>query len=85
MIRYENHCCDCAVPGYPCEGDACPNINVLVYYCDICSNDSPAEYIFEDEHYCEECATEYLKEVFESLTVLEQAEKLNISLQRLED
>ena len=28
MITYENECCGCAVPAYPCMGDACPNRHV---------------------------------------------------------
>ena len=34
MIRIENHCCDCAAPGYPCRGDLCPYRHVTVLYCD---------------------------------------------------
>lgn len=36
MVRVENHCCDCAAPGYPCRGISCPNRNVEVHYCDRC-------------------------------------------------
>lgn len=85
MIKYENHCCDCAVPAYPCLGDSCPRVNVPVYYCDICSNDTLAEYSIEDEHYCETHAKEYLKEIFEDLIAPEQAELLKISVRRLGD
>ena len=85
MLRYENHCCGCAVPAYPCVGNSCPNINVPVYYCDCCNNDAHAEYSIEDEDYCEDCAKTYLKEVFDALTPLEQAEVLGISLKYLEE
>lgn len=85
MIKYENHCCGCAVPAYPCIGSSCPNVNVPVYYCDVCDNGNYAEYDIEGGHYCENHAKEYLKENFEELTVLEQAEILNISLKSLED
>ena len=84
MIRYENHCCDCAVPGYPCLGNSCPYINVPTYCCDCCGGDTYAEYNVEGDHYCEACAKEYLKEVFEDLTLLEQAKVLNISIRSLE-
>lgn len=47
MIKYENHCCACAVPGI--------------------------------------LAKEYLKEVFEDLTISEQAEVLDVLLKKLED
>ena len=36
MTRIENHCCDCAVPGYPCRGRSCPRRRVEVHYCDRC-------------------------------------------------
>lgn len=85
MIKYENHCCGCAVPAYPCIGNACPNVNVPVYYCDICDNDIYAEYDIEGEHYCEKHAKEYLEERFEELSVSERAEILNISLKNVED
>lgn len=85
MIRYENHCCDCAVPGYPCEGDSCHYINVPTYYCDICNKDEYAKYDIEGEHYCEDCAKGYLKEVFGNLTLSEQAEVLEIDMKSLED
>ena len=59
MKRIENHCCDCAVPGYPCLGDACPNRNVKVFYCDKCDPkcDWPLEDVFEvdGKDLCEEC------------------------------
>lgn len=85
MIRYENHCCGCAVPAYPCIGDDCPYVNVPMCYCDYCDNDSHAEYDIEGEHYCENCAKKYLKEVFNDLTLSEQAESLDINMKCLED
>ena len=84
MIKYENHCCDCAVPGYPCVGKACPYVNVPVYYCDECNNETCAQYDIEGSHYCEECAKEYLREAFEELTIVEQAEALGVSIERLD-
>lgn len=85
MIRYENHCCSCAVPGYPCIGSACPNVNVPVYYCDVCYDDTYAEYEIEGEHFCESCAKCYMKEAFCDLTLSEQAEVLDIDMKRLEE
>lgn len=60
MIRYENRCCDCAVPGYPCLGSACPNRNVEVHYCDNPKCRCELEDIYEDgfEELCEECYSE---------------------------
>lgn len=85
MIKYENQCCDCAVPGYPCLGSSCPNINVPVYYCDFCNNDTYAKYDIDSEHYCEECTKKYLIDYFNNLTTSEKAESLDILLKNLED
>ena len=85
MIKYENHCCDCAVPAYPCVGSSCPYMNVPVYYCDYCSDDTYAEYDIEGEHYCESHAKAYLKEAFNDLTPIEQAEVLDINMKGLVD
>lgn len=85
MIKHENQCCDCAVPGYPCLGIFCPYINVPVYYCDICNYDAYAEYEIDGEHYCKDCAKNYLKECFDDLTLLEQAKILDIPFKRLEN
>lgn len=59
MVKIENHCCDCAVPGYPCRGSSCPNLNVEVYYCDECGEELDGEiYDVDDEELCEECLKE---------------------------
>ena len=60
MVRYENHCCDCAVPGYPCSGSSCPNRNVPVYYCDSCGEELEEIYDVDGEELCEDC----LKDMF---------------------
>ena len=60
MIIIENHCCDCAVPGYPCRGSACPNRRVEVHYCDNCGHELEDIYDVDGEELCEEC----LKEMF---------------------
>ena len=39
MVTYENECCDCEVPAYPCLGSSCPNRHVKHYYCDDCRDD----------------------------------------------
>lgn len=58
MIRYEDHCCDCAVPGYPCLGDSCSLRHVPVLYCDMCGEeiweDSRRNYD-KDYHVCTSC------------------------------
>lgn len=55
MKRVENHCCDCAVPGYPCRGDACPLRGVEVFYCDKCGRELEEIYDVDDEELCENC------------------------------
>jgi hypothetical protein len=60
MTRIENHCCHCAVPGYPCLGSACPNINVEVCYCDKCGDELDEVYEADGYELCEYC----LKEMF---------------------
>ena len=61
MVRYENRCCGCAVPGYPCLGSSCPNRNVPVYYCDKCGDEIDGDvYEVDSEELCEDC----LKDMF---------------------
>ena len=35
-LIYENQCCDCATPAYPCRGRSCPRRRVPVHICDKC-------------------------------------------------
>ena len=62
MVRYENHCCDCATGTYPCLGDTCPLTRVEVHYCDNpeCKVEIDEIYEVDGEEYCEDC----LKEMF---------------------
>ena len=60
MLLYENHCCDCAAPGYPCRGSACPNRRGPVYYCDKCGAELDEVYEVGNEELCEDC----LKDMF---------------------
>jgi len=66
---YNDECCGCAVPGYPCRGDSCPNRHVLRYRCDNCGLDGLGEdniRITDDgEELCEECAMELYPDQFE--------------------
>jgi hypothetical protein len=54
-IRYEDECCGCAVPSYPCSGDACPNRNVPHLYCDNCKEEADELYETENGQLCAEC------------------------------
>lgn len=64
MVVIENHCCDCAVPGYPCLGNACKRRHVEVHYCDKCGFDIPDREIHKvgDKEYCEDCYEELYKD-----------------------
>lgn len=62
MLKYENQCCSCAVPAYPCRGASCPNRNVPVYYCDKCKEEiSDDVYELDGEHLCEDCLKKMFK------------------------
>jgi hypothetical protein len=58
--KIENHCCDCAAPGYPCLGSECSLRHVKVFYCDHCGEELEEIYDVDGEDLCEEC----LKEMF---------------------
>ena len=62
MKRIENHCCDCATPGYPCMGALCPLRNVEVYYCDHCKAELDEVHELDGEELCEDCFNEYREE-----------------------
>lgn len=63
MVTYENECCDCAVPGYPCIGSSCPNRHVKHYYCDECRDDVEKLYRFDSEELCLDCIEKRLEVV----------------------
>ena len=66
MKKIENRCEGCAVPGYPCLGDACPNRKVTVYYCDICKSEI-CEEVYEafGSDLCEDCLKRTFKKNLE--------------------
>lgn len=59
MKQYENECVDC---GLPCIGDACPNRNVLHYYCDECDEETQL-YYFDGRELCISCIEDLLEKV----------------------
>lgn len=77
MLKYEDECCGCAVPGYPCIGESCKNRNVPRYYCDACGIAGDI-YTVEDMDLCTEHLEEYLQDVFDELTIDEKAKALKI-------
>lgn len=58
MVRYENHCCDCAAPAYPCRGSDCPLTHIEVHYCDECKSEIDEIYDDDGGELCEECLLE---------------------------
>lgn len=58
MVVIENHCCDCAVPGYPCLGSDCELRRVEVHYCDCGCGFKATETGRDGGEYCEECLRE---------------------------
>ena len=64
MIKYENECCSCAVPAYPCLGDTCPRLRVPHFYCDECGNEEQL-YYYDDRQLCISCIEQLLEKVNE--------------------
>lgn len=58
MVKYENRCCDCATPAYPCRGSSCPLRSVPVHYCDKCGDELDEVYEVDGEELCEDCLKE---------------------------
>lgn len=65
MVRIENQCCDCAVPGYPCMGSSCPRRHVRIYECDDCGVELEQGelYEYDGEELCIDCIKERLSVV----------------------
>lgn len=68
MTVIENHCCDCAAPGYPCMGAACPNRRVTVFYCDNtrCSahlTGADRLFVVGDSQLCRDCVEDMAERV----------------------
>lgn len=62
-VVYENECCDCAVPAYPCLGNACPNRHVPHLYCDKCEEEVEVLYETENGQLCAKCVLEMFEKV----------------------
>lgn len=66
-LVYEDDCCQCAVPGYPCTGE---HKRVPHYYCDgkDCGEEfSPSElYDFDGDMLCVDCLVKQFRKVSES-------------------
>lgn len=81
MKRITDYCVDC---GLPCKGSSCIHNNATVYECDIC-HEPPAKYRLANSDYCDECAEIYLSEIFTQLTREEQADRLDVELEDIND
>lgn len=53
MKKIENNCVGCP-PEIGCLGSACPYVNIEVYYCDDCGDETTL-YYFEDMELCINC------------------------------
>ncbi|MBQ7976586.1 MAG: hypothetical protein IJ300_12950 [Clostridia bacterium] len=62
MVRYENDCVGCAVPGYPCRGSDCPLRNVAHYYCDECGAEEQL-FEYDGQELCRDCLLEAVPSV----------------------
>lgn len=63
MVREENNCCGCAVPGYPCLGTGCLKRHERVLICDNCKEESEYLYIVDGEQLCEECLLMHFEKI----------------------
>jgi hypothetical protein len=70
-IMYENHCVGC-----PQGCINCGRKHAEVYKCDSCG--SYAEYRFEGEDLCEDCAEDVLVDKFRELTISDMARMLDV-------
>lgn len=76
--KIENRCVGCRLP---CIYNACPYYNVEVHYCDFCE-DEGIEYIIDGIELCENCAEQYLQEIFDCMTIDERADILKVDYQK---
>lgn len=80
MIRCEDKCVGC---GIPCMRTGCPYVRVPICFCDLCGS-SEGEYRIEGVDMCKSCAGFYLTEQFKKLSPQEQAEALDIPIERVD-
>lgn len=76
MRVIEDNCVGCPEE-LGCLGEACPYRHMHIDYCDICGDDL-AECKIDNQDMCEECAKEYLLDVFNNLTIDEKADVLEV-------
>lgn len=59
-IKYQNDCCNCCSPGYPCTGT---HKRVKHLYCDQCGDECDMLYVVDEEQLCEYHALQRLEVV----------------------
>ena len=82
MLITRNECVGCET----CTlGFGCPLLNVRYRFCDVCDPDDEEEAVYniDGQDTCEDCAYEYLKELFNGCTIEEQADALGVQFERL--
>lgn len=64
MVRWEDECCQCAVPGYPCAGE---HKRVPHYYCDGCKEEFEPDELcdFYGDMLCVDCLVKQFRKVSE--------------------
>lgn len=67
MIKCENQRVICP-DEMRCLGKRCPYINVPMYYCDSCGLEN-VEYKIDGKDFCLDCADEYVREIFDNLSL----------------
>ena len=60
MVRVESGCVDC---GLPCQYEACPNYQVVVYECDCCGYEVDSLYYYDGQELCIDCIEHRLERV----------------------
>lgn len=83
MRRYENRCVGCPTE-IGCLGSSCPYKNVPLDYCDSCGREGVTHKI-DGDVYCDDCTKAYLQEVFDSLTITEKAEVLEVNISKIDN
>lgn len=62
-VIYEDECCGCDTPGYPCLGPGCLNRHVPHLYCDKCKEEVETLYETENGQLCAKCVMEGYEKV----------------------
>lgn len=75
MMTLESDCVGCS-PDLPCLGCSCKYFGRSPHFhCDVCGSD--ANFQLDDKDYCSDCLSQKLREEFDELSIVEQAELLD--------